>query len=99
MPHWIAQLWVNADRTPLRMGQTLGDEKSVWNPRKKVLSLFDVNIDPFEEKPLMLSEGDSLYNTLKKPLNQWFKATNLSDGKSRMNERDVEILKSLGYVQ
>ena len=99
MPHWIAQLWVNADRTPLRIGQTLGDKKSIWNPRKKVLSLFDVDTDPFEQKPLMLSSGDSLYSTLKKPLRQWFEVTNLSDGESRMNERDVEILKSLGYVQ
>ena len=47
----------------------------------------------------MLSSGDSLYSTLKKPLRQWFEATNLSDGESRMNERDVEIRKSLGYVR
>ncbi len=98
MPRWIASLWVNADRTPLRVGQTLGDEKSVWNPRGKSLSLFDVINDPFEESPVVLTRKDSRYQAGVKPLSRWFDATDLSDGESRMSERDVEVLKSLGYI-
>ena len=98
MPRWIASLWVNADRTPLRVGQTLGDQKSIWNPRGKTLSLFDVPHDPFEQNPVVLSKRDSRYRAQAKPLRRWFEATDLSDGESRMSERDVEVLKSLGYI-
>ena len=78
MPRWIASLWVNADRTPLRVGQTFGDEKSVWNPRGKSLSLFDVPNDPFEESPVVLTRKDSRYQAGVKPLSRWFDATDLS---------------------
>ncbi len=98
MPRWIASLWVNADRTPLRVGQTLGDEKAVWNPRAKSLSLVDVRSDPFEENPTVLGKKDARYHAEAKPLSRWFDATDLSDGESRMSERDVEVLKSLGYI-
>ena len=98
MPRWLASLWVNADRTPLRVGQTLGDDKAVWNPRAKSLSLVDVRNDPFEENPKVFGNKDARYHAEAKPLSRWFDATDLSDGESRMSERDVEVLKSLGYI-
>ncbi len=99
MPHWLAQFWITADRIPFRVGQTVGNKKSIWNPREKVLSSFDLSVDPFEQEPLVLSQKDRMYSSRTKPLSRWFEATNLSGGESRMNKRDMEILRSLGYVQ
>ena len=96
---WLAQFWVNADRSPILVGQTFGDEKSIWRPRKKSISVFDISSDPFEENPVVVNRTDPSYHSRKKPLSQWFEATDLSVGESRMGKRDVEILKSLGYIQ
>ncbi len=81
------------------MGQTAGSKKSIWDPQGKVLRSFDLSVDPFEQEPLVLSQKDRTYSSHTKPLSRWFKATNLSSGESRMSKRDVEVLKSLGYIQ
>ena len=99
MPRWLAQLWVNVDRTPLRVGQTLGHQKTIWNPRGESVSLWDIRHDPFEENPTVLSKNDARYNARRNPLSRWYEATDLSDGESQMSRRDVEVLKSLGYIQ
>ena len=96
---WLAQFWITAERTPFRMGQTAGSKKSIWDPQEKVLLSFDLSVDPFEQEPLAFSQKDRTYSSRTKPLSRWFKATNLSSGESRMSKRDVEVLKSLGYIQ
>jgi hypothetical protein len=40
-----------------------------------------------------------LYKSETAALRRWHETTHLEEGETRMTERDVEILKSLGYLQ
>ena len=98
MPRWLSHMWVSPDERPLRVGQSLGTQKMVWDPAGRSLSVFNIDEDPFEMSPLVLSHKDAQYSATARPLGQWFKATDLSAGDSKLTKRDLEVLKTLGYI-
>ena len=99
MPRWLSHMWVSPDERPLRIGQSLGSQKMVWDPSGRFLSVFNIDEDPFEMSPLVLSHKNPEYSATARPLGQWFKATDLSAGESKLTKRDTEVLKTLGYIQ
>lgn len=98
MPRWLSHMWVSPDERPLRIGQSLGSQKMVWDPSGRFLSVFNIDEDPFEMSPLVLSHKNPEYSATARPLGQWFKATDLSAGESKLTKRDTEVLKTLGYI-
>ena len=98
MPRWFSHMWVSPDERPLRLGQNLGSQKMVWNPGARSLSVFNIEEDPFEMSPLVFSHKNADYSAKARPLGQWFQATDLSAGDSKLTKRDLEILKTLGYI-
>ena len=72
MPRWISQFWVSPETTPLRIGQTFGVQKMIWNPNDKSLSVFDIEEDPFELSPVVLSRRDAQYRAKAGPLSPHF---------------------------
>ena len=98
MPRWLSHMWVSPDEGPLRVGQSLGSQKMVWDPTGRSLSVFNIDEDPFEMSPLVLSHKDAQYSATARPLGQWFKATDLAAGDSKLTKRDLEVLKTLGYI-
>ena len=98
MPRWLSHMWVSPEERPLRVGQSLGSQKMVWDPSGRSLSVFNIDEDPFEMSPLVLSQKNPEYSATARPLGQWFKATDLTAGESKLTKRDTEVLKTLGYI-
>ena len=98
MPRWLSRVWVSPDEKPLRVGQSLGSEKMVWDPTGRSISVFNIDKDPFEANPRVFSRRHAQYSATARPLAQWFKATDLSAGESKLTKRDTEVLKTLGYI-
>ena len=99
MPKWIAKLWLPSLNSPLRYGYTEGDEKVVWTPGKDEVSVVDIEQDPHELRPDIIEEGEARYKTETAALKRWLEITEGEKGENRMNQRDREVLKSLGYLQ
>ena len=98
-PRWMSWLWVRDSTLPLQIGETVGFRKLVWTTGEKSLSVVNLEQDPLELRPAVLREGDTEYHTRAASLKRWFEATDLEEGEITMNERDIEVLKSLGYLQ
>ncbi len=98
MPRWLSSMWVSPDERPFRVGQSLGTQKMVWDPNGRSLSVFNIDEDPFEMSPLVLSHKHAQYSATARPLGQWFRATDLTAGESKLTKRDTEVLKTLGYI-
>ena len=98
-PRWVSWLWVRDSTLPLHVGETVGFRKLVWTPGEKSLSVVNLEQDPLELRPAVLREGDTEYYTRAASLKRWFEATDLEEGEITMNKRDIEVLKSLGYLQ
>jgi len=98
MPRWLSSMWVSPDERPFRVGQSLGSQKMVWDPNGRSLSVFNIDEDPFEMSPLVLSHKHAQYSATARPLGQWFRATDLTAGESKLTKRDTEVLKTLGYI-
>jgi arylsulfatase A-like enzyme len=99
-PRWLSWMWVPKEtRLPLRLGETEGTRKMVWEPRVEQLSVYDLTEDEFELNPDVYARNDRAYKRETPQIERWFDSTNLEDGESTLSERDSEILKSLGYVQ
>ncbi|MCB1022507.1 MAG: sulfatase [Bryobacterales bacterium] len=99
MPGWLAKLWLRDLDFPLKMGYRAGEKKVIWTPEKEELEIFNLTRDPFENKALTPEEGEKAYDGETDQLTKWFKATHLNNGENRMDEKDQEALKSLGYIQ
>jgi arylsulfatase A-like enzyme len=98
-PKWLSWLWVNNQELPLRFGYLEGKRKLVWSPEEGQLALSDLAGDPYESNRRILSEGHP-YDTESRQLSQWFSRTETRAANQQvLSARDVEILKSLGYVQ
>ena len=98
-PRWMSWLWSRESTLPLHLGETLGFRKLVWTPGQQSLSVVNLKRDPLGARPAVLRNDDKEYQTTVASLQRWFEATDLDEGESAMNERDVEVLKSLGYLQ
>jgi hypothetical protein len=47
----------------------------------------------------VLRTGDASYKQQTAALRRWFESTDLEDSEVKLSGRDVEVLKSLGYIQ
>jgi arylsulfatase A-like enzyme len=98
-PKWLSWLWVNNQELPLRFGYLEGKRKLIWSPEESELALGDLADDPDERNMRIVSEGQP-YDTEARQLSQWFARTETrAVNQQVLSARDVEILKSLGYVQ
>ena len=98
-PSWVSWLWVKKDNLPLHVGMTEGARKLVWTPRDEKLSVFNIESDPFEIDPDQPKSGGESYLDQTEALENWYLATDLSEGELKLTERDLEVLKTLGYIQ
>ena len=94
---WLATRWLMRS-LPLKMGQTTGDRKVIWTPGDNRLEIFDISRDPLELKPSTPDRKTPVYKAETARLERWFKSTAGEEGENQMTERDIEILKSLGYL-
>ena len=99
MPGWLAKLWLRDLDFPLKVGYRAGAKKVIWTPEKEEMEIFNLTRDPFEVKAAAPEEGDNAYDTEEEQLSKWFKTTHLANGENRMDDKDQEALKSLGYIQ
>ena len=98
-PRWMSWLWARPSALPLHMGETAGWRQLVWTPSGKSLSVVNLDQDPLGLRPAVLGNDDEEYQARAASLKRWFEATDLDEGEITMNKRDVEVLKSLGYLQ
>ena len=98
-PRWMSWLWVHDSALPLHIGETRGFRKLVWTPGDRSLSVVNLEQDPLGLRPAVVRKDDKGYRTRAASLRRWFEATDLDEGDITMNERDIEVLKSLGYLQ
>jgi hypothetical protein len=99
-PKWLSWLWTSDHEQPLRIGRSDGSRKLIWSPRDETLTAYDVRKDPFELAPSVSKPDDSAYDRETARLDRWFGSTDSgATGEDRLSERDIEVLKSLGYVQ
>jgi arylsulfatase A-like enzyme len=98
-PTWLSWLWIQKSELPLQMGHTDGTRKSVWIPASELVNIFDLRKDPQENAPRTVSGGASAYRIETASLGRWFKATEARAVEEKLTREDLEVLKSLGYVQ
>jgi len=99
-PAWISWMWTSpVSNLPLLAGRTEGRRKFIWNPGDKAVQLFELDQDPGELDPAELSENGSRDADEHDRFLRWFQSTDLDDAESTMTERDIEALRSLGYLQ
>jgi hypothetical protein len=100
-PRWLSWMWYvdSRDRLPLKMGWVLEEQKIIWTPRSNKVEVFDVAKDRREIEPVFLGKTKDRYQRQVNQLLAWFKATAVYlDAPSPLDKKDLEILKTLGYV-
>ncbi len=98
-PSWLSRVWVHDDELPLLCGRLDGYSKMIWDPNDDKLSLFDLRSDPRELKGAVLAENDPKYTSETAQLERWFSRTQTRAVEQPLSAHDVEVLKSLGYIQ
>ena len=99
MPKVLVDLFRDEDDLPLKMGRTSGDRKVIWTPDSTRLEIYDLATDPPERKPTKPKTGSPQYKAETNRLKNWFESTAGEAGENKMSEEDVEVLRSLGYIQ
>lgn len=98
-PRWLSFLWTHLDERPLRVGLKAGARKLVYSPQSGSLEVYDLVRDPHELSPARPARRSPLYRTETARLEQWLEATMGAVGQNRMTEKDLRILRSLGYIR
>jgi arylsulfatase A-like enzyme len=98
-PKWLSWVWIGSDELPLRFGYVDGDSKAIWSPGDKKLQSFDLARDSAEMRPKSLRATAPSYSAATGQLKTWFTRTESRAGEQQASKRDIEVLKSLGYVQ
>ena len=99
MPKAIMDLFVDFEGLPLKMGRMSGTRKTIWTPKADQLEIYDLAADPFELKGSRPKSRSPIYEAETARLKSWFHATAGASGKNRMTDKDIKILKSLGYLK
>jgi hypothetical protein len=98
-PKWLSWLWVSNQELPLRFGYLEGRRKLVWSREQAQVRLTDLEADPEEQRSAIVTEG-APYETESKQLAAWFSRTETrAANQQTLSARDIEALKSLGYIQ
>jgi len=92
-------LFVDFEGLPLKMGRMSGTRKTIWTPKADQLEIYDLAADPFELKGSRPKSRSPIYEAETARLKSWFHATAGASGKNRMTDKDIKILKSLGYLK
>ncbi|MEK7750327.1 MAG: sulfatase [Acidobacteriota bacterium] len=98
-PRWLSWLWAPKADLPLRIGREDGNRKLVWSPAEKSLAIFDTGRDPLEVRPHVVGAENAGYERETPLLSSWFKSTDVASGESALSEHNLEVLRSLGYLQ
>jgi len=98
-PRWVSFMWTDLDSRPLMVGRTTGTRKVIWAMQDQQVEIIDLAADPHELAVLKPDRGSDQYRLESGRLDRWYQATVGEAGENRMTEEDMEVLKSLGYVQ
>ncbi|HEX6545492.1 MAG TPA: sulfatase [Bryobacteraceae bacterium] len=98
-PHWLSWMWVSNEELPSRFGRTDNYSKMIWDPNDEKLYLYDLRKDPHELHGREISENKQTYTADTSQLKKWFLHTETRAQEQKLSAHDVEVLKSLGYVQ
>lgn len=98
-PKWLSWLWMDNAEIPLLFGYLTGNRKLIYSPNDETLALYDIGRDPAEVHPQMIGEGSQEYVKESERLKTWLARTDTRTEQQELSARDVEVLKSLGYVQ
>jgi hypothetical protein len=63
------------------------------------MAQYDLLRDAYELKPRVLKKGSAPYESQTRRLAAWFERTETKGRQEELSTRDVEVLKSLGYIQ
>lgn len=104
VPKWLSWMWYtdSRDRRPLRMASVGGDLKTIFQPRKGRVQVYDLAADPYELSPLCEGKRercDGRFGPHVAALVDWFDTTASREGVAELEKEDLEALRSLGYVQ
>lgn len=98
-PRWLSWLWVSDRELPLRFSYVTGPNKLIWSPDEETLLEFNVLKDPRELHPKVLEASGQRYKSETSRLSSWFARTESQAAEKEISEQDMEVLKSLGYIQ
>jgi arylsulfatase A-like enzyme len=98
-PRWLSWMWIDSDNQSLRFGYVDGATKLIWSPGDELLHSYDVARDPLEHQPATLTAASPPYAAETQRLKSWYSRTEFTAGEELLSKRDIEVLKSLGYVQ
>lgn len=98
-PGWLSWLWISDEELPLRFGYAEGHAKWIWSPGENHLERYDISRDPFELKPQVHAKNSNPYRTQTERLRKWFARTEKRGEEQQLSKQDMDVLKSLGYVQ
>ena len=98
-PKWMARLWLGDLDSPTHMGKTLDGQHYRFHPNDEELYTVDLGADPLGVHPKRVDDSSKTYQRAEEDFTRWFEATNLAKGETTMDEKDEEVLKSLGYIQ
>ena len=99
VPRFLSFLWTSLDDRPLWVGQTTGNRKVIWSPQNESVEVYDLAKDPLERSPRKPKRKSRPYEVETARLQHWYESTNGAAGENKMTEKDVQVLKSLGYLQ
>lgn len=98
LPNWFARLWVDEDELPLRLGRVSGDSKVIWTPSEHRMELYELARDPEELSPSLPVRTSPRYRSEQLRLERWYRMTAGQAGQLQLTEKDVQVLRSLGYL-
>lgn len=98
-PKWLSWIWITEEELPSKFGYLDGMSKFIWSPDEGELAMYNVARDPQEIQPQILKTGTPPYKAETKRLQTWFSRTESRASETKMSQEDLEVLKSLGYVQ
>jgi arylsulfatase A-like enzyme len=99
MPNWFSWLWVSDEQLPSQFGYLESGRKVIWSPDDRKLAIYDMARDPREMHPRRISDGNQTYAANTTRLESWFKSTESRAGQETASQRDLDVLKTLGYTQ
>ena len=98
-PSWLSRLWVSDEPLPSHFGYLEGQRKLIWSPDDLRVTVYDLARDADEMQPQRIRDGSRAYEVSTSRLKSWFERTQSRSGSEAATERDLEVLKTLGYTQ
>lgn len=101
IPKWISWMWhfPTRKKLPLKIGRLHSHQKLIWTPRSKQLEAYNLDQDTTETHPVFSGKVNKFYRKQVQGLMSWYKTTNRHrKNRTAMSKRDIEVLKTLGYI-